>query len=1458
MVAGAAAGRTVTISPHDAAPGSAATISGTGFTGECDVLLSWGSADGDILGAARIAGDGTFRTTVEVPPSARPGAATVLAQGRAFGITGCGDLSGTAAAGSLSVVGDPVPLYDRRIPMLRRVLNDPGVDSALISAINASVRPTHAIVQLQALPTATDLVTLMELGVLPLQYLNGIDRPGTAYLASVRPGISADDPRFKTMVRSVQALQPDDKIDASLLALAADACGELPCIEPAPTAEAVIQFFGDVPEAAAAAVLASHGIVGDRNGSMSTYRATLTGAHVDRLAAEDTVQFLMARPKVGQLDVDRARTLGNVDVLQRFDVGSATYLGLSGYGVQMSIHDSGVDEHHGDFANRMLRELHPDADGDHGTHVASIAVGSGVMSNQNNDANMSNGGTAFQYRGMAPQTKIAAYDSQTGDDADVMDEAINTHGVDVSNHSYSYNDAQYDSTMVDIDTIIRGDNDDIPARPQIFSAGNQGDGKQWGENSGYFSLTKSCKNCLMVANLDNTGVLNGGSSHGPTPDGRLKPDLGAMGTSVLAAGADVHNGRGGSSTGNSYRTKNGTSMSTPMVSGIVSLLLQQWAAQYGVNLDDAPPLPSTVKAILLQTAVDQAGTGSSTNPDTEAATQYGAGPDWATGYGLVDAQAASQLMAARRFVENAVSATDVTDEHLVGVVPGQDELKVTLAWDDVAGTPNANHASPALVNDLDLLLVGPNGEVVRPLVLPRATQFDCDSDASNGTQTGCANPGDDPGPFDGTAAEGTDRLNNVEQVLVANPAPGLWRARVSVLNVDTTVRLPLGGDQRYSIAGVTESRADIAVAITDTADPAVAGERLSYAVSLTNDGASDATNVVAVAQLPDGATFLASDLVGGCTVAPAGRLDCAAGDIAAGATKTFRIYVQLDPSMVVNAANGTTSIFTTVTVFSNTPDSDPADNVDVEGTIVGDRADLSVNKLCEPNRPLNAGESGQCTIFVDNHGPSDARAVKITETLLSDTAISLADATPSAGTCDAVANVAGGKKLVCTIGTLAAASASTPGRATLTYTMSSSDGGDIDVTTTASSLTADPNTADNRATDTISVVSVADLALAWASSPASAVAGETSTYALTLTNTGPSAADNVVLDDIAPAGTSIVSVTGSGGDSSCQAGVPGVETRPSRCTFGTLANGASRTVTVVAKVDPSTTGLLHNDARASSATFDPNNANDLATANVAVNQIADLSMVTSSTPNPVVAGTPLDYRIEIRSAGPSLARDVLLTDVLPAEVVFRNATINNSTGECDTLEGSARTVECELADLGPGGHVTVILHTVVKSSTPAGSLSHTPAVTSLAADPVAANNASTITTAVETAADLVVTNTSDADVYKPSSTIAYTITVRNDGPSDAQAVVLTYKMPPPKDGDYVFDTGGCSVSADSTTLTCTIGTLANGASRTINVYWRVKGSKGVLTSVATVVSTTTDPATSNNTSTRAVLLKGGV
>lgn len=1451
-------------SPGSGGPGSALTVHGSGFADQCDVLIYWQSGDGAVLGNAPISEGGTFSARVTIPADAVGGTSSIEAHGRTFGLTGCGDESGTVASTQITVTG-PATKAAGSIALMDRIIRSSGVDGPTVAKARASSKGTHAIVQLKSLPAPGDLENLAAVGVKPLAYLNGTGAPGTSYLAAFQPGLASDDARFARLVRGVHPLIPADKVDLGLAARLAGAA------DPG-AIDSLILFFGDVAAADAQAVLEATGVTGARDGGASTYRATLTRAQMQRLAKEDAVQFLAATPPPGGLELDNSRALINVDEVQQLDVASGTYLGLSGLGVQIGINDSGVDQHHNDFDNRMLNTLHPGnaAGDDHGTHVASIAAGSGVMSNQNDDNNNPNNGTAFQWRGMAPQAEIAAFGSLTGHSAVVMADAINNFDVDVSNHSYGYQvSGIYDGNQAAIDTIIRGDSPGIPARPMVFAAGNGGQNAQFGQNSGYFALTKACKNCIMVARLDSDGTLNGGSSHGPTPDGRLKPDVSTQGSGVIAAEADITG-----NTGNSYQPMGGTSMAAPAVTGTVALLLQQYADKFGVDLDTAGPLPSTMKAILIQTAVDLAGTATGDNPDTAgtSGTVYGAGPDWGTGFGQVDAQAASALLAADLFKEDSVDEDDVTDDHPLSVVPGQAEMKVTIAWDDIAGTPNANHAAPMLVNDLDLLLIGPNGEVVRPLVVPAAVQFDCDNDNTNGIQTGtCAmpGPGADPGPFNTVAAPATDRINNVEQVVVANPAPGLWKARVSVLNTDSSVRLPLGGTQSYSIAGVSDALADLRVSKSDSPDPATAGKQLFYTVSVTNDGPDTALNATVVDTLPAGVTYVTNDLPGGCVQAPTGTLTCSVGDIPSGQTRSFRIKVLIDPALVATN-DGPLTIFNNVTVSSNTVDDDPSNNSDIEGTIVEDESDLEVTKVCKPDDELLAGETGTCTIFVDNLGPSVARDVVLRDVNLSEGAFTFGDITASQGSCGVPVDGV----VTCQLGDLAVASAIDTGRATVTVEVSATEDVDINDVADVTSATPDPDTTNNQAQESISVMAVSDLELN-KTGPASAIAGTNIVYNLSITNNGPSTAQGVVIEDVVSSGVQILSVSGSNG-ASCNAGVPGTAALPTTCSFGTLAPLASRTMTLTVRVLPDTIGVIHNDARVVSPTFDDDLSNNLDTVATDVIGQADLSLTKTDSPDPVTAGTQLTYTIEVANAGPSTATNVKITDNIPAGTSFVSGVDGNGATVCALVQTG--TVVCDLGTMAPGTSKTVYLTVLVAASVLPGSLSNTATVSSSTADPNLANNSDTEGTTVNTFADLWIDKQATQRSGNPSPVLIYTLVVHNDagcetdaqataspncgagGPSDAQSITVTDRLPlDPKKLVVQYLSPQCTYNKVMVphTVTCTTAKIPAGASVTFVIEAQVSGSVGTILNSASVTSVTPDPDLVNNRNDASIVMKGG-
>jgi len=293
-------------------------------------------------------------------------------------------------------------------------------------------------------------------------------------------------------------------------------------------------------------------------------------------------------------------------------------------------------------------------------------------------------------------------------------------------------------------------------------------------------------------------------------------------------------------------------------------------------------------------------------------------------------------------------------------------------------------------------------------------------------------------------------------------------------------------------------------------------------------------------------------------------------------------------------------------------------------------------------------------------------------------------------------------------------------------------------------------------------------------------------------------------------------------------------------------------MTINATVSPQTTGVLHNDARVSSDTFDRNTSNNLAHTDTTVLVHPDLSIVKVATPNPVTAGTSLSYQLTISNAGPSTATGVTLSDPLPSEVIFLTT---GGSGTCG-YQTNTNTVTCQLPDLDPGQSIVVFIYTTVRPSAPIGSISNSATVASNGSDVNPGNNTSTANTTVRTRADLSILLTSDRDIYKPSKIIHYSFTVTNLGPSDAQSVQVLMTLPPPKDVIYDSNDGGCPPPVGSPpVLTCSIGLMPAGGTATVHVNVQIRGNKRTITSTATVGSATTDPVSSNNTSIRVVTVK---
>lgn len=418
----------------------------------------------------------------------------------------------------------------------------------------------------------------------------------------------------------------------------------------------------------------------------------------------------------------------------------------------------------------------------HGTHVAGIIGGNGWNSELNG-----NGGRRYQWRGVAPKVLYT-----TGWDAG-----------DANNHSFIYSDQgyyTYNDVNFDIAASNHGGTRQEDDNVAVWAAANNGGySAQYGVQRGYYSMLINAKDVIKVGSVDPNGLRSGFSSMGPIRDGRIGPDVMAPGGSVLST---LEGSQG-------YTWMGGTSMACPHITGISALLLQKYRDNVlkprgnGANIHDQPPWNSTIRAILVHTARDMVDlTGNSgTDPDFESSgfpnrsPLFGPGPDFATGYGLVDAQRAAQFMDTTLFREGQVGNAQVLSYNIT-VPSGRSNLRATLAWDDPAfmgPTDSAAAYGSKLVNDLDLVLVSPSGTTYRPWILNHNM-------LNNGTV-----PADGLDPItpaeiqNNPAYKGRDSLSNLEVVDVANPAAGTWRIEVRGFSVPVDQSLAAGVNQDFSL-----------------------------------------------------------------------------------------------------------------------------------------------------------------------------------------------------------------------------------------------------------------------------------------------------------------------------------------------------------------------------------------------------------------------------------------------------------------------------------------------------------------------------------------------------------------------------------------------------------------------------------------------------------------------------------
>jgi hypothetical protein len=257
----------------------------------------------------------------------------------------------------------------------------------------------------------------------------------------------------------------------------------------------------------------------------------------------------------------------------------------------------------------------------------------------------------------------------------------------------------------DADSVTPGD------QPYIleFSAGNAGpdaqtlDSPATGKNviaTGASENTTNYYAELYDLYADGPDTIADFSSCGPCEDGRIKPDVVAPGTwiaSMASSAAPDEAAIAWTVIDNYYVYMGGTSMSGPAAAGGAAAFVQYYKSMH----TNAIPSPALVKAALINSASELNESDGGPGPI----------PNFQEGWGRVTLTNLIESQRNFQMLDQTVLLTtgEVYQQHTF-VGNSNQSLKITLAYTDVAGFPGA---IPALVNDLDLEVVGPDGTLYR-------------------------------------------------------------------------------------------------------------------------------------------------------------------------------------------------------------------------------------------------------------------------------------------------------------------------------------------------------------------------------------------------------------------------------------------------------------------------------------------------------------------------------------------------------------------------------------------------------------------------------------------------------------------------------------------------------------------------------------------------------------------------
>lgn len=622
------------------------------------------------------------------------------------------------------------------------------------------------------------------------------------------------------------------------------------------------------------------------------------------------------------------------------------------------------------------------------------------------------------------------------------------------------------------------------------------------------------------------------------------------------------------------------------------------------------------------------------------------------------------------------------------------------------------------------------------------------------------------------------------------PAPIVNTATVSSPTPDPTP----GNNTSTATVLVPNGVADVAVTKTVSNPAPAVGTNVTFTITVSDLGPSDASGVAVTDLLPSGLAFVSAAPSQGAYTAATGVWTV--GSVANGASATLAIVATvMQPGTIVNTATKTAGDQTDPNASNN------SGSAVVNGP--PSVADIQVQKTVDNPTPT-AGTNVTFTVRVLNAGPSNATGVAVTDALPA--GLTFVSAAPSVG-----GYVPGTG--VWTIGNLAnGASATLAITATVT-----ANGTYVNTARKTGENELDPNTSNDSAVAGVVAGGggplLADLGILKSDSPDPVRAGQDLTYTLVVTNRGPNDATGVTVTDPLPAGVSFVSASAS------QGGCAGTTTVV--CLLGALPAGNSATISIVVSVSAAAVPSIANTASVTASESDPNPGDNSATAPTTVIPVADVGVLkTVSNPAPLVAQS-FTFTVTATNNGPSTANGVVVTDAPPANLGFVSAATSqgayvSATGvwTVGTLaNGASATLTLTVTALAPGAFT----NTATKTGQ-----------TEL--DPNPANDSASASGGVGVVADLTIAKTHSPASFVRGATGTFSLTVSNVGTGPTNApVTVTDTLPAGLTPTAATGSGwGCTVTAPN--VSCSrADVLAAGSAWppvtvTVNVLQSAAGS----------------------------------